>query len=370
MDRFAYTRFWTVLGISLIVTAGNLKAEDPWVIYEGKEGPGKGKNIVLISGDEEYRSEEALPMLGKILAEHHGFKCTVLFAIDKKTGVINPIVFDNIPGLQSLESADLMLIFTRFRDLPDEQMKYIDDFVNSGKPILGLRTSTHGFQNGRRMRPINRQIGALKKKPELSEDEKKKLANLEAQKKKMQTSPYRKYGGSKEWKDGFGLQVLGEKWSGHYGHHKREATRGIINEEHKDHPMLKDVADIFGPTDVYGAPNVPKDAQILVWGQVLAGMKPGDKPNEKKKLQPLCWTKTFKGSAGKVNRVFATTMGASVDFKSAGLRRIVVNACYWGMGLEDKIPEKSNVDIVGEFKPTFYGFGSFKKNVKPSDLKL
>ena len=42
MNRFAYTRFWTVLGISLIVAAGNLKAEDPWVIYEGKEGPGKG----------------------------------------------------------------------------------------------------------------------------------------------------------------------------------------------------------------------------------------------------------------------------------------------------------------------------------------
>ena len=56
---------------------------DPWVVYEGSDGPGKGKHVVLISGDEEYRSEEALPQLGKILAKHHGFKCTVLFAIDQ-----------------------------------------------------------------------------------------------------------------------------------------------------------------------------------------------------------------------------------------------------------------------------------------------
>src|SRR5687767_7322702 len=93
-----------------------LQAADPWVVYEGAEGPGKGKHIVLISGDEEYRSEEALPQLGKILAKHHGFKCTVLFPI-AADGTIDPNV-SNIPGLQALESADLMVIFTRFRDLP------------------------------------------------------------------------------------------------------------------------------------------------------------------------------------------------------------------------------------------------------------
>src|SRR5947207_14650291 len=83
-----------------------------WVVYEGKAGPGKGKHIVLVSGDEEYRSEEALPQLGKILARHHGFKCTVLFAIDPKTGTIDPRVNNNIPGLEALRSADLMILFT------------------------------------------------------------------------------------------------------------------------------------------------------------------------------------------------------------------------------------------------------------------
>src|SRR5262245_65661752 len=96
-----------------------------FVVYDGFDGPGKGKHVVLVSGDEEYRSEESLPQLGKILAKRHGFKCTVLFAIDPKDGTINPDIKDNIPGLESLGSADLMVLFTRMRDLPDEQMKHI-----------------------------------------------------------------------------------------------------------------------------------------------------------------------------------------------------------------------------------------------------
>src|SRR6187399_1739042 len=122
----------------------NVDAADPWVVYDGFEGPGKGKHIVLISGDEEYRSEEALPQLGKILAKRHGFKCTVLFPIDPASGVINPEV-SNIPGTEALATADLMIIATRFRDLPDEQMKPIVDFIESGKPIIGMRTATHAF---------------------------------------------------------------------------------------------------------------------------------------------------------------------------------------------------------------------------------
>ena len=97
------------------------------VVYEGAKGPGKGKHVVLVSGDEEYRSEQALTQIGRILAKHHGFKCTVLFAIDPQTGMINPRVRDNIPGLETLKTADLMVVFTRWRILPDSQMKHIDD---------------------------------------------------------------------------------------------------------------------------------------------------------------------------------------------------------------------------------------------------
>src|SRR6266404_2287582 len=102
------------------------------VVYQGTDGPGKGKHIVLVSGDEEYRSEETLPQLGKILAKHHGFKCTVLFAINPKDGTINPDQRDNIPGLELLKSADLLILFLRMRDLPDDQMKHLVDYIESG----------------------------------------------------------------------------------------------------------------------------------------------------------------------------------------------------------------------------------------------
>ena len=100
--------YLVLLPLVLALSGMNLvpAAENPWVVYDGYGGPGKGKHIVLISGDDEYRSEEALPQLGKILARHHGFKCTVLFAIDRTDGIsIHPGELTNIPGLENLKSA-------------------------------------------------------------------------------------------------------------------------------------------------------------------------------------------------------------------------------------------------------------------------
>ncbi|MFV1994655.1 MAG: hypothetical protein ACC661_04400 [Verrucomicrobiales bacterium] len=118
-----------------------------WITYDGYGTEGYGRHIVLISGDEEYRSEEALPQLAKILAVHHGFKCTVLFAQDPaRPGIVNPQVLDNIPGLEALRTAQLMVIATRFRALPDAQMEEIDNYLRSGRPVIGLRTANHGFR--------------------------------------------------------------------------------------------------------------------------------------------------------------------------------------------------------------------------------
>src|SRR5688572_14553943 len=140
-QRLFSTAFLTFL-IVLSLAGAARAADQQWVVYQPEAGTSaNGKKIVLISGDEEYRSEEALPQLAKILARHHGFTCTVLFAIDPKDGTINPNVRDNIPGLEHLKGADLMIIFTRFRVLPDAQMKHIDDYLAAGKPVLGLRTA-------------------------------------------------------------------------------------------------------------------------------------------------------------------------------------------------------------------------------------
>ena len=125
--------------------AGWMHAADG-VVYQGKAGPGQGKHIVFLAGDEEYRSEEGLPMLAKILAVRHGFKCTVLFAINPADGTIDPLTLTNMPGMAALDSADLCVMGLRFRELPDAQMKHFVDYLNAGKPIIALRTSTHAFK--------------------------------------------------------------------------------------------------------------------------------------------------------------------------------------------------------------------------------
>src|SRR3569832_400646 len=133
------------IAVLLLLSLAAYGADDR-LIVRGKNGPGRGKRIVLVSGDEEYRSEQALPQLARILAERHGFDCTVLFAIDPKDGTINPNYQSNIPGLETLDSADLLILLTRFRDLPDAQMKHFVNYVESGRPIVALRTATHAFE--------------------------------------------------------------------------------------------------------------------------------------------------------------------------------------------------------------------------------
>jgi hypothetical protein len=167
--------------------------------------------------------------------------------------------------------------------------------------------------------------------------------------------------------------VLGETWVNHHGKHGSESTRGVINNESPSHPILRGVTDVWGPTDVYGVIHLPADAKVLLWGQVIGGMKPDDAPVAGKKnepMMPLAWVRDYKLENGKTSKIFTTTMGAATDFESEGLRRLVVNAAYWAVGLEKKIVKNSNVDYVGEFKPTPFGFKKAKQGVKPADWEL
>jgi type 1 glutamine amidotransferase len=188
---------------------------------------------------------------------------------------------------------------------------------------------------------------------------------------KHKDSPYAKYSfNNKEFDGGYGRQVFGETWINHYGRHQQESTRGLIAEGMENHPIVKGIDDIWGESDVYELTTLTGDSKPLIMGQVLSGMDPKDKPNPDKKLVPVAWTKTYTGEQGKTARVFATTMGHSFDFKNEGFRRLLVNACYWALGMEDKIPAKSNVDFVGRYDPNKIGMGKQKKGLKPSDLKL
>jgi type 1 glutamine amidotransferase len=336
-EKTGHKKRWPVpLGVSLLM-AGSIcfagVAADRLVIA-GKNGPGKGKRIVLVSGDEEYRSEQALPQLARILSQRHGFDCTVLFAIDPADGTIAPNKSDNIPGLEALDSADLMILFTRFRDLPDVQMKHIVDYVESGRPIVAMRTATHAFD--------------------------------------LKTSKtYQRYSwNSKEWDGGFGRQVLGETWINHHGRHGVQSTRGIFVKGEEAHPILRGIQSgaIWVPTDVYKVRlPLPEGTQPLVLGQVLEGMNASDAPvagTQNDPMMPVAWTRTYAGA-----RIFTTTMGSAQDLLNEGFRRLLVNACYWAMRMDGKTSERSSVEIVGAYQPLPFKFGGAATGIKPSDLQ-
>jgi len=283
----------------------------------GGNGPGRGKHIVLIAGDQEYRSEQSIPALARILSSRHGFECTVLFSTNRQTGQIDPNTLDNIPGLEALRKADLMVLFARWLELPDDQMKEIVDYTNSGRPIVALRTATH---------PFNYRTHT--------------------------DSPYARFSyNNKEFAGGYGRQVLGETWIAHYGAHQKQSTRGVAAPGMEKHPILFGVKDIWGESDVYAITTLAGDSRPLVLGQVLMGMQPDSPPDSSKKLVPIAWIKTYTGESGKTSRIFTTTMGHPMDFANEGFRRMVVNACYWLLGLERKISPHRSMEMVGDYHP-------------------
>lgn len=316
--------------LALLVTSS---LADTYISYPPKDGPGKGKHIVFIAGDEEYRSEEGLPMLAKILSQRHGFKTTVLFSL-AENGTIDPNNQKSISAPEQLDTADGIVILTRFRQWPEADLKHFVDAVNRGIPLIGLRTSTHALSG-----PAQKPFGD------------------------------------------FGKQVMGERWVAHWGSHKNEATKGIIEENAKADPILNGVSDVFGLTDVYEA-YPPADAKILMRGQSLAGLLPDSPPatytkkrsSDKQEqgindpMMPIAWTREYKNASGSSNKVLCTTMGDAVDLENEGLRRLIVNGVYWGQGIA--IPAKADVTYVDEYQPSFYSGGGYRKGMKPEDLAL
>jgi len=322
----------TTLFILGAAVAGCIVNAADWATLEPKAGTANGRHVVLLAGDEEYRSEESLPMLARILSQRHGFKCTVLFSVNPVDGTVDPLNQTNVLGLHLLASADLMVLQFRFRELPDADMQHFVDYAQSGKPIIALRTATHPFAYSRN-----------------------------------KASPFAKYDWqSKAWPGGFGQQVLGETWVDHHGKHGTESTRGLVDGTNAKHPVMRGVQDVWGQTDVYSVTHLKPADTVLMHGLVLRGMKPEDPPNWNKSLMPLVWIHDYTWESGKTTRALTSTIGAAVDMQSEDLRRLIVNACYWLTGLE--VPSMADASCVGEFKPSYFGFGKFIKGVKPSDF--
>lgn len=315
---------------SLVLAA----AESTLVFSPPKPAPA-AKHVVLLSGDEEYRSEEALPMLAKILSQRHGFKTTVLFALDPD-GVINPNNVSSLPGAEALDTADVIVMSLRFRNWPEAQMKHFVGAFRRGVPIIALRTSTHAF--------------------------------------KIPGGTYAPF-------TDFGKNVLGERWVSHWGKHKVEATLAKPEPSAGSNPVLRGVGEIFCTTDVYEA-HPPADARILMRGLVLTGLNRGDPPATTVKKRstdkreqpvndpamPVAWTRVYRNEAGKQNRILTTTMGAATDFEDESLRRLIVNGVYWALGRD--VPARADVRVVDPYFPTAYGFNGFRAGLTPADHAL
>ena len=334
-------RFLPLLLVGAAAHAHPVPDDPRWLTYPGGDGPGQGRHIVLIAADQEYRSEQAMPMLAKILSTHHGFDCTVLFGVNER-GEADPTMPvypekgqeaafkpHHIPGLEHLASADLVIFFTRLLTLPQAEQEAIVRYVDSGKPIIALRTANHGFR------------GAL---------------------------PYQIKGQQVRW----GEDVLGGAFLNHHGRWHADSTRGLLAAEQKSHPILAGVSDIWGLTDVYrtypAGGSLPTGCTALVWGQPLVGRQHDDPPNEKLEPLPVAWIKNWRTSSGASARVFQSTMGSAGDLQSAGLRRLVVNAAYWCMGLESAISPTSSVEVVGTYQPLENGFNYPELGVTPKPV--
>jgi putative membrane-bound dehydrogenase-like protein len=289
-----------------------------------------GKKLVLIASDHEYRSEETIPALARILAKNHGFDCTVLFGLDKNGEI--EAGSSNVPGMEALQKADGLVLFARFLAPAPEQMKYLDEYLQRGGPVVGLRTSTHAFSYSKK------------------------------------DDPYFKYHYRFDGADffaGFGHQILGQSWVGHYGKNHQQSTRISIVPENAAHPILKGVKEVHVQAGGYTAQPAP-DWTILTMAQPLNGMEATAPADESKKPMASEWTRSYKASNGNQARVFTSLYGASEDLLNEGYRRMLVNAVYWSVGLENQIRPDSDIRFVGPYEPNTFRFGGYAKGVKPA----
>ena len=273
--------------------------------------------IVFVTGDEEYRSEESMPMLAHLLHYRHGLDVKVVYAITD--GIIDPNRTDNIEGLEILADADMMVMYTRFRNLPDDQLQYILDFAESGKPMAGFRTSTHAFSYG--------------------EDHPNHHLDF-------------------DWPQ----EVFGLPWISHYG--GSNSTDVFIHENAKTHPILHGVEPFHTRSWLYHATKLHERADPLLAGRAVEGAEPGGEYFGEP--HAVAWTQNYPGEMG-TSRVFFTTLGHPYDFFDENMRRLSVQGIFWALGLENSIPEHGlNVDFSMEYDPNPAGFGQqFKQGLRP-----
>jgi type 1 glutamine amidotransferase len=250
---------------------------------------GAPPHIVFVTGDHEYGSERTMPLLAKELEKNYSFRTTVLVAMNEK-GERDENYEKNIPGLAALTNADLAIFFLRWRLLPADQIKRIEDYLKSGKPVVGFRTTSHSFHY-----PAG--------------------------------DPLEKW-------NAFGQIAFGTPpgWGAaghtHYGHDS--STDVFINPAAARDPILRGVATNFHVRSwlYHVMPDFPPPKAVrLLIGKAV-------NPNKAAVDNPVAWTWTNEFGG----RAFYTSMGHPEDFSVEPFQRLVVNGVHWALG--KTIPKK------------------------------
>jgi uncharacterized protein len=261
-------RFASFAALAVVVAAGvGLAAQTP---------AARRPHVVFVTGDDEYRSEISMPMIAAILEKHHGMRTSVAYA---RPG---PKDKAHIEGLEALERADLMVMYLRFRALPDAELTRVLKYVESGKPMVGFRTTTHAFL-------------------------------------------YPKDSPNAYLNDGFGREVFGQKWIIHHGH--KSTSTVAVDRENARHPILNGVADFPAASWLYHVAPLHGTNSVLLTGTSVNSDR--TKQPQYPPVQPVAWTREYKGA-----RVFFTTLGHPADFEQPAMRRLTVNAILWALGRE------------------------------------
>jgi len=248
-------------------------------------------HVVFVTGDHEYSSEETMPAIAREIEKNYRMRATVLKAYPDENAE------DNIPGLEALARADGAVFFLRWRRLPKEQLEHIRKYLESGKPVVAFRTTTHAFNYPR--------------------------------------------GHELEKWNAFAADFLGAPpgWGNghfHYGH--SSSTVVSVVPEAADHPILTGVEKQFQVRSwlYHVLPKYPPpDATRLLMGKAI-------NPDRKEAVDnPVAWT--WKNRAG--GRVFMTTLGHPEDFKVEAVQRLVINGIHWALG--KPVPERwaGKIDI-------------------------
>ena len=249
--------------------------------------------VVFVTGDHEYSGETTMPLFAAELERNYNMRTVVLKSFPDQNAE------ENIPGLEALRNADLAIFFLRWRRLPEDQLAFIDEYLKSGKPVIGFRTSTHAFN-------------------------------------------YPKGHALYEW-NAFGERAFGSPpgWGGvakhtHYGH-ESSTDVSVINEA-ADHPILKGVDKNFHVRSwLYKVrPDYPaKGSTLLLMGKAV-------NPNTEEAIEnPVAWT--WKSASGA--KTFMTTLGHPEDFREEAVQRLFINSVHWALG--KPVPEKwsGKIDI-------------------------